>query len=113
MPTASFCVFISYTMPLKAVDDKIRAQVERERVRARIIQLYREGELSLAAIGKHPDVMRGKSTVQMIIKNFGDRISTKAKKQPGRPSKLTKRCFYAFSNIYLVTFSIVTGSFVT
>ena len=78
-------------MAPKLSPEKIRATVEQERVRARILELHRAGGMSMAAIGAHQDVLRGKSTVQMVISQFGNRVSTEAKKQPGRPSKLPLR----------------------
>lgn len=83
-------------MPRKMTDAQLKAKILKadaeEKLRARVLELFREGKHSIAGIGAHPDVMRSKSTVQYIIKRFGTRPDTKTQHAGGRKTILTKRC---------------------
>ena len=81
--TYVFSLPCSSTMAPKLSPEKMRATVEQERVRARILELHQLGGMSVAAIAAHQDVRKGKSTVQMIIQRFDDRVSLVAKKPAG------------------------------
>ena len=85
----------------------MRATVEQERVRARILELHRLGGVSVAAIAAHQDVRKGKSTVQMIIQRFGDRVSLVAKKPAGRPSILAFHISLCFSLLLPIFYFIL------
>ena len=91
-------------MPPKPSDARIRREVELERVRKRVLELHNEGLLSIAAIGKHPDVLRSKSTVQSIITRFKHRETLESRHRRGRPSKIPKRCVFV---LILVDFVIM------
>ena len=67
-----------------------RKLADQEKVRQRVLELYREGKLGYEAIGKDPGVQRSKSTVQSIIKQFKDRPTVADRPRPGRPSCLNK-----------------------
>ena len=97
-------------MPPKSSEDKIRKALEQERLRARVLELHRAGELSMKAIADLPEINKSKATVQSIISRFGDRVGTRAKKQPGRPSRLDKRCVLWVKQPVLQTDSVFSGS---
>ena len=80
-------------MPPKTLVDRIHRQVEQEQLRSRVLALYRAGNMSLAQIAGHPEVQKSRSTVQSIIRNFNNRVTTERKKGSGRRSKISKRCF--------------------
>jgi hypothetical protein len=73
-------------MAPKRTEAQIRAEVERERVRARILELWRTNQYRYQQIGNDPQVMKSKSTVQSIIKTFGARESTSSAWAGGRPT---------------------------
>lgn len=79
-------------MPPKDPAAQMRIKIARENLRAKVLELHRAKYGSYAKIGEHPEVNLSKGQVEGIVRRFGDRISTQAKKPPGRKSKLTKRC---------------------
>jgi hypothetical protein len=70
----------------------LRANAAQEILRARVLELYRQGGLSLKQIAEHPDIRKSKSTVQYIISRFKDRPSTETLKRPGRTVAITPLC---------------------
>ena len=63
-PTPCPQPFIVSTMPAKPSLAALEKQFETERVRTKVLELWREGNLSINHIAKHKDVAKAKSTVQ-------------------------------------------------
>ena len=82
-------------MPRKMTDAQLKAKIlkadAQAKLRSRVLELFWEGKLSMAAIAAHPDIKRSKATVQSIIERFGDRPDTQTKHAGGRRSILNKR----------------------
>lgn len=79
-------------MPPKPSEAQLRKKWEKEQVRKRVLELHSQGGLTMAQIGAHQDVRLAKQTVWNIINTFGKRGDVQAKKQPGKPSRITQRC---------------------
>jgi hypothetical protein len=79
-------------MAPKPSEAALKKKWEKEQLRKRVLEYHAEGKWSHREIGLKPDVKLGKSSVTAIINNFGKKGDVQAKKQPGRPSKITKRC---------------------
>ena len=72
--------------------ESLRKQFEEEKLRDKVLELWRKGGMSLQQIADHEEVKRSKSTVQYIIKRFKDRRTTQTLAKVGRPCKSTRRC---------------------
>lgn len=97
-------------MAPKASLDVMRKKIEKEKLRARILELHREGLLSIAGIGAHPDVQRPKSTVASIIKTFGGRATTEESPRSGRPTEVSRRCIFNVLQPHLDVFSCISDT---
>lgn len=96
-------------MAPKPSEAQLRKKLEKEQVRKRVLELAQDGKLSLAAIAAHPDVKMSKGGVQGIIKRCKDRNDVVAKKNPGRPSKLTKRCALSVSDPFHIKLTYISS----
>ena len=69
----------------------LQKQYDTERVRTRVLELWREKKYSIAQIATHKDVAKAKSTVQYMIARFRDSPTVERAPCTGRPSKMTPR----------------------
>ena len=72
----------------------VQKQYDTEKVRTRVLELWRENKLSIGQIAKHPEVCKAKSTVQTIIGRLKDRPTVQSKPAPDRPTKMTPRSIF-------------------
>ena len=96
-------------MPPKRSDADVENALKREQLRTKVLQLYRDGE-GYGAIGEA--VGASKSTVQYIVKNFGDRQTVKDIAKKGRPVKCSVRYVYflPFNSISFSFASVTRGT---
>ena len=88
-------------MAPKSKEDIIRAKVEQERIRQKVLELHQAGGLTLKQIADHPEVRKPKSTVQSIISAFSGQESMQDKPGAGRPKKFTSWCdFGVFKGVF-------------
>ena len=88
------CTFLWH--PSSANTMPRRSHAEQQVLREKVLELHRQGNMSLAAIAKHPQVQCPRSTVQHIIKNFSERETAKRASRAPK-SVVTPR--YAFGSL--------------
>ena len=76
-----YALFFSSMAP-KPKEEAIRAKLEKERVRKKVLDLAQSGELSLQAMADYPEVQMSKATVQFIIRALMGRESVQEKPSP-------------------------------
>ena len=82
---------------------------QKSKEREEVLRLWSEENKSHAAIAEAMGM--SKSTVQTIIQRFAGRADLRAKKPPGRPTKITARCdVFCVISLCLSGFSATKGA---